>query len=294
MGMRALFALACLGLVACAADAEPSAPAPAPTSPTASEAPGRAPAAAPSDTHAAPATPYGDLARPIGGEVEVPALRDPAAAFVCRPGAFCEDFEGLGFENRWRGVFTTGSGTVEHNTASASPGRGSLRLFTADDASSAYLLQEKGTVKGNWSGVLGFAFRVAAVPSQYLGGPELTLRTADGPIAIRLTMAPEGLFVEQRSTEECLRDRCVPKRTLIASAQANHWYRVTLGFEVNPANAAPYGRLEASVDDSGDLVATDLSVPFYDGPVLLSAGITQGDVGHRSLADLDDVTLLVR
>ena len=231
---------------------------------------------------------------PLGGDVQVPAPHDQVTGFVCRPGAFCEDFEEQGFENRWSGVLTTGSGTVEQNTASASLGRGSIRLFTADDSSSAYLLQDKGTVKGNWSGVLAFAFRVAEVPSQYLGGPELTLRTADGPVTVRLTMAPEGVFVEQRSTAECLHDRCVPKRTLIAPAHANHWYRVTLGFEVNPANAAPYGRLEASVDDTGNVVSTDLSVPFYDGPMTFSAGITQGDVGHRSLADLDDVTLLVR
>jgi hypothetical protein len=297
--MRALFILTCLagscltGLVGCAADAEPSDPAPV------TGAPGRVAAeraaAGPSQAHAAAATPNSDRVRAIGGDVaEVPAAHDQPTGFVCRTGAFCEDFEEQGFENHWQGVFTTGSGTVEHNTASASLGSGSLRLFTADDSSSAYLLQEKGTVKGNWSGVLGFAFRVAAVPSQYLGGPELTLRTADGPITVRLTMAPEGVFVEQRSTAECLHDRCVPKRTLIAPAHANHWYRVTLGFEVNPANAAPYGRLEASVDDTGDVVSTDLTVPFYDGPVLFSAGITQGDVGHRSLADLDDVTLLVR
>lgn len=293
-GMRALLALACLpcfALAGCAADAEPTNP--APIAGVIVAEPGAVPGA-PSDTHAAVTAPAGERARPIGSDLEVPAPHDQASGFVCRAGAFCEDFEEQGFENRWRSVLTTGGGTVEHITESASLGRGSLRLFTADDASSAYLLQQKGSVKGNWSGVLGFAFRVAAVPSQSLGGPELTLRTADGPITIRLTMAPEGVFVEQRSTAECVRDRCVPKRTLIAPAHANHWYRVNLGFEVNPANAAPYGRLEASVDDSGVVISTDLSVPLYDGDVLFSAGITQGDVGHRALADLDDVTLLVR
>lgn len=293
-GMRALLALACLpclALVGCAADAEPTDPAPIAGMIVA--APG-AVLGVPSDTHAAVTPPAGQQTRPVGSDVEVPAAHGQANGFVCRAGAFCEDFEEQGFEARWRSVLIAGGGTVEHITDSASLGRGSLRLFTADDASSAYLLQEKGTVKGNWSGVLGFAFRVSSVPSQYLGGPELTVRTADGPITIRLMMAPEGVFVEQRSTAACVADRCTPKRTLIAQAHANHWYRVNLGFEVNPAKVAPYGRLEASVDDSGVVVSTDLSVPLYDGDVAFSAGITQGDVGHRALADLDDVTLLVR
>jgi hypothetical protein len=293
-GMRALFVLACLAgpaLVGCSADAEPSGPAPV------TGAPGRVAAdpvaVAPSQAHAAAATPNSGTARPIGSDVELPSPNDPVGGFVCRPGAFCEDFEEQRFENHWASVLTAGSGAVEHSTASASLGAGSLRLYTADDASTAYLRQEKGTAKGTWSGALGFAFRVAEVPSQYLGGPELTVRSADGPISIRLTMAPEGVFVEQRSTAECLRDRCVPKRTLIAAAHANHWYRVTLGFEVNSANAAPYGRLEASVDDTGDVVATDLTVPFYDGPLVFDAGITQGDVNHRAVANVDDVVLLV-
>jgi hypothetical protein len=106
-------------------------------------------------------------------------------------------------------------------------------------------------------------------------------------------MTPEGVFLEQRGTAECLRDRCVDARTRLAPAHANHWYRITLGFEVNARQAAPYGRLEASVDN-GDMQSTDLSVPFYDGSVFLSAGVTKGDPGRRALADLDDVTMLVR
>jgi hypothetical protein len=283
--MRAVFALACLGLVACAADAEPSDPLLASVTPTVS--------ADPSEAHAAPALPSSDV-RPIGLGVDVPAPHDQPGGFVCRTGAFCEDFEEQGFATRWGESFTSGTGTIEQTTASASLGRGSLRLFTADESSSAYLREKKGTVAGHWSGVLGFAFRVAAVPSRYLGGPELTLDTADGPVTIRLAMTPEGVFVEQQSTAACASKRCTPKSTFLAAAHPNHWYRITLGFEVNPADVAPYGRLEAAVDDSGDVVSTDLSVPFYDGVMALSAGITQGDVGHRSLADLDDVTLLVR
>ena len=292
--MRASLALAllpCLALAACTADAEPT-DSPAPPAPAAVAA--DAPTPGPSDLHVAKVDPNGGPVRVITGGTEVPSATESPAGFVCRAGAFCEDFEEQGFASRWTSSFTSGSGSIEQNGASASLGRGSLRLFTADDSSSAFLVEQKGTVKGSWSGVVGFAFRVAAVPSEYLGGPELTMSTADGPITVRLFMAPEGVFVEQRFGSECLRDRCAAKRTLIAAAHPNHWYRVTLGFEVNPANAAPYGRLEASVDDTSDVVSTDLTVPFYDGALTLNAGITQGDAGHRSLADLDDVTLLVR
>jgi len=290
--MRALLALAflpCLALVACAADPEPT-DVPAPPGPAAAVA--AAPTPGPSELHVAPANPHANPARAIATGTEVPSAESPAG-FVCRAGAFCDDFEEQGFASRWTSSFTSGTGSVEQNSASASLGRGSLRLFTADD-SSAFLVEQNGTVKGAWSGVLGFAFRVAAVPSEYLGGPELTMSTADGPVTVRLFMAPDGVFVEQRFGSECVSDRCTAKRTRIAAAHPNHWYRVTLGFEVNPAKAAPYGRLEASVDDSSDVVSTDLTVPFYDGALTLDAGITQGDVGHRSLADLDDVTLLVR
>ncbi|MDB4937383.1 MAG: hypothetical protein JWP87_4355 [Labilithrix sp.] len=278
--MRPLYLLVCLGLVACTADAESSDPTSVPGSPADAPAPA---AGAPfaSSAHASVA----------GTAFAVPSAQP--AAFVCRKGAFCEDFEEQGYASHWKSAFTTGDGILESNTESASVGRGSLRLFTKDAASSAYLLSERGTVSGNWSGVLGFAFRVAEVPHAYLGGPELTVKTPDGPIVIRVSMTPEGVFVEQHGTAECLRDRCVDSRTLLAPAHANHWYRITLGLEVNPHQAAPYGRLEASVDQ-GDVLSTDLNVPFYDGSVFLSAGLTEGDPGRRALADLDDVSLLVR
>ena len=287
MGMRALFALAALGLVACAADAEPNGPLIASV-----EEPGAPVTPQPSEVHSQPTTP-GDPLSAIGSQREVPTAHDPAG-FICRVGAFCEDFEDVAFAKRWGDVMTAGGGTVERITDSASLGHGSLRLVTLDESSSSYLLQQKGLVKGSWSGALGFAFRVDAVPARYVGGPELTLATADGPVTVRLSMTPEGVYVEQLSTAACLRDRCVSQRTRLAAAHANHWYRINLGFEVNPAAAAPYGRLEATVDDTGDVVSTALTLPFYDGTIALNAGITQGDIGQRAVAELDDVSLLVR
>jgi hypothetical protein len=285
--LRNVLALACLGVVACAADAEPNGPLIASV-----EEPGAPVTPQPSQIHSQPTTP-GDPLSAVGTGRAVPAAHDPAG-FICRVGAFCEDFEEQGFVKRWGEVVSAGGGTIERIADSASIGSGSLRLLTRDESSTSYLLQQKGLLKGSWSGALGFAFRVDILPARYVGGPELTLSTADGPVTVRLAMTDEGVYVEQMSTAACQRDRCTPQRMRIATAHANHWYRVNLGFEVNPAAVAPYGRLEATIDDTGDVVSTDLSVPFYDGTMALSAGITQGDLGQRAVADLDDVSLLVR
>lgn len=287
MGMRALFAIACASLVACSGAVESTDPAPTP-------------AAATVPAPAAPAAPVsdGDRIQASDSVFAIPAKREPAG-FVCRKGAFCEDFEERGYGARWTGEFTTGRGSIAYGTDSASLGGGSLRLYADDAASSAYLLQAKGDVGGEWSGVLGFAFRVDQLPGKSLGLSELTIKTDDGPITLRLTMRAQGLVLEQLATADCLRDRCAPTATVIAPAKPNHWYRVKLGMEVNPNHAPPYGRLEASVDD-GPIVGATLSVPFYNGSVFMSAGITQGDEApaggplRGAFVDLDDVTLLVR
>jgi hypothetical protein len=288
MGMRAFFAIACASLVACSGAVESTDPAPT-SSPVAEPAPAAAPAASVDDADRARTTRDTDGVFAVAGKNAAGA----PAGFVCRKGAFCEDFESRGWGDRWTGELTSGRGSVEYGTDSASLGRGSLRLFAMDDASSAYLLQEKGHVGGEWSGMLGFAFRVDQLPGKSLGLSELTVKSEDGPITLRITLRAQGLVLEQIASADCLRDRCEPTAKVIAPAKPNHWYRVRLGMEVNPNLAPPYGRLEASVDD-GDVVSTDLTVPFYNGSAFLSAGITQGDAGRRAFADLDDVTLLVR
>lgn len=236
-----------------------------------------------------------DRARAHGEDFAVASRPAAPAAFVCRTGAFCEDFEEEAFAGRWSEIVTTTGGKLDLGRESASSGKGALRLSAHDDASSAFLFTSpptKAEVVSDWSGVLGLAFRVDQVPAKYLGGPQLTVETHDGPVTLRIGMRPEGVVLEQISEATCRRDRCVPTSTVIAPASANHWYRITLGAEVNPRVAPPYGRLEIRVD-GGDLMATDLMVPFYDGAVFLRAGITQGDA-RRAFMDLDDVTLLVR
>jgi hypothetical protein len=291
--MKAFSLLACLGLVGlvgCAADAEsvePAAPAPL------AIAPGQP---VPTPTHStglAPSEARVSAAALAAGPSFVGALLgEMPAAFVCRPGAFCDDFEAGSLGARWSAATTLAGGKVEPGTESASAGRGSLRLTTRDQGSSAYLVESGPDITAAWSGVVGFAFRVDQLPTTSLGGPELSVATKDGPITLRVSLEPAGLVLHQLAPASCDRSRCTPSTTVLAPAQANHWYRVTVGLEVNPHQAAPYGLVETSVD-GGAVHAQALTVPMFDGPTTLRAGITEGDT-RAAAAQLDDVMLLVR
>jgi hypothetical protein len=288
--MKALFAIAALSLVACVADAETSDPALADLGPAGKTPAGDKPLVGPPPSGRGSAASDSDLARAtdsiVGNKIN-------PAGFVCHKGAFCEDFEAGGYGNRWTGEFTTGGGTIEASTDSASVGSGSLRLFAQDERASAYLLQDKGDVGSEWSGAFGFAFRVDQLPGKDLGLSEVTVKTDDGPITLRVSVRPEGLVLEQIATADCRRDRCSASTKVIAPAKANHWYRVQIGVEIAPNSAPPYGHVDAKVDDVA-IVGTDLTVPFYSGSVFMSAGITKGDLVNRATVDLDDVSLLVR
>jgi hypothetical protein len=278
--MKGLFVFACMSLTACAAPVDSTE---------------KAPVTDPASTHSGPAAPEGpnviDHVRSTGNEFTPP--KAPAdSTFFCRKDAFCEDFEEQNWKSRWADAITTPGGRIEMGQLSASPGRRSLRLYSNDDAAAAFLFQPKGDVSGSWSGALELAFRVDTIPGKYLGGPELTVKTPEGPITIRLALKPEGLVLEQLSTEACLRDRCTASSKIIAPSKENHWYRVRVGLEVNARQAAPYGIVEATVD-GGELQATDLTVPLYDGSVFLRAGVTQGDA-RPAFAEIDDISLLVR
>jgi hypothetical protein len=278
MMMKRLFLFASLALAACTYGVEPGEPTPEPATPH-----GGAVTDPRSDS---------ERARPTGESFAVAPRPAETGTFVCRKGAFCEDFEDQAFSAHWSDSITTGRGKIDHAQDSASTGSGALRLSAPDSTSTAFLFQAKGDVQGEWSGALSFAFRVDQIPGIYLGGPELSVKTDDGNITVRIALRPEGLVLEQLADATCRRDRCTPTSKVIAAAQPNHWYRIALGFEVNPRQAAPYGRIEAKVD-GGELQGTDLTVPFYDGSVFLRAGITQPDA-RRAFADLDDVSLLVR
>jgi hypothetical protein len=291
--MKALYLLACaglVGLVGCAADAEsvePAAPGPlaiAPGNPV------------PTPTHATGIGPAGGARVSAAGLANGPSFVGALAggrpaAFVCRPDAFCDDFEGAALGSRWAAKALAG-GKIEPGKESASAGRGSVRLTTSDQGSSAYLVASGKDISASWSGVVGFALRVDELPATSLGGPELSVATKDGPITLRVSLEPAGLVLHQLAPASCDRSRCRPSATVLAPAQANHWYHVTVSLEVIPQEAAPYGYVHAAVD-GGDAYARPLTVPMFDGPTTLRAGITEGDT-RAAAAELDDVTLLVR
>lgn len=276
--MKAVFAVACLGLAACTSDLEPSDPGPPVVEHTAPGAPTIPEGASASDRARAFTTPF-----------ELAAAKAGDSAFVCRKNAFCEDFEQKDWSTRWNDLVKSTGGTIETSTVSASRGGGSLRLSAPDAAATAFVLADANEVEGNWSGIFSFAFRVDQLPTTSLGGPELTVNGAAGPMTIRVSLEPNGLVLQQLAEPSC--DRCAPSSTIIAAPQANHWYRVRLGFEVNPHQGGElsHGRIEMSVE----LQSTVLSVPLFDGPVTLRAGITKADT-KPALANLDDVTMLIR
>ena len=246
--------------------------------------------------HSAPGqavgAPQAEEERTAKANTSYPSGPGDAAGFTCRQGAFCDSFDSAGYADNWNGVFTTGDGTVELKGESASIGTGSLHLTSRDRDSSAYLLREKDVVGAQWSGSLGFAVRVPALPMSYLGGPEVIMKTAAGPVFVRVAITPDGLFLEQNASGACSADRCTASRTFISSVLPNHWYNVVVGFEVNNRNSAPYGLIETSVN-GGQFVTSDLTVPLSASTVFLKAGITQGDLGQDAALDLDNVSLLV-
>jgi len=229
---------------------------------------------------------------PAAGAFDLGLPTPAPTSFVCRQGAFCDDFESdqTSFA-RWTGVVRSGGGKLETNGDSASVGRSAITFFAPDSTSHVFLDHTAGGVGTTWTGLVGFALKVETAPERQLGGPELSLKTADGPVSVRVSVRPEGLVLEQLAPE-CGKARCHPIAHLIAPAKIGAYYRVSIGFAVGGQKAPPYGRVETTVDD-GPLVSNDLVVPLYDGGISFRAGITEGDT-KRALVSLDDVSLLTR
>ncbi|MBS2018359.1 MAG: hypothetical protein JST00_36170 [Deltaproteobacteria bacterium] len=275
-----LFLLASVLVVGCSSEvAEPGGPA-APTSPFEGtgqiEEPG--------------ATVGGSRASSVGPSFEVGRVAS-SEAFVCRKGAFCDDFEGQA-GSRW-GQSVVEGGEIGRGVGSASLGKGSLSVTTKPGDSRAFLVHEAGEVSATWSGAFSFAVRPAASPRDALGLPELAVKTVhDGTVTIGFALRPEGIYLEQRGSSECKLDRCVTKSKLVGTFTPGTWTRIDLGIEAGSEGVAPFGRLEVKIN-GGPLVATDLTVPLGNGTAILRAGITRGDVQDANV-DLDDVSLLTR
>ena len=227
-----------------------------------------------------------------GFESESPTGPKP---FACRAGAFCEDFELEDLTAHWTDHVEVGGGALGFASASASPGRSALVVDTREASDAAFVWSERGAVDPTWSGAFEVAMRVDRIPSEALGGPEIVVKSArDGLVTLALVAKPEGLFLEQRGTSECLRDRCVAKSTFLGPISEGVFAKVSLGFEVDGTTkeSGPYGRIEWRMN-GGELNATDLTVPLLDGTTVLRAGVTKADARAARLA-LDDISLFTR
>jgi hypothetical protein len=215
-----------------------------------------------------------------------PAPAEPLA-FVCRSDAFCEDFEGTDPASRWSGASQSGFAFV---APSASRGVRSMRVAAKAGAAPVYLLLDAGARGASFSGALSFAVRLDAVPAARIAGPSVVV----GGATIGVELRPHGMVLVQQAVA-CTPPTCLARGDLVSDASAvapGVWHRVVIGFEVNGADAPPYGRIEIGVDGA-DLVDASLTVPLFDGAAELHAGVTIADEAPFGF-NLDDVMFFTK
>ncbi|MBX3189092.1 MAG: hypothetical protein KF819_18870 [Labilithrix sp.] len=224
-------------------------------------------------------------AKSVGVSFEV----ERARAFVCRKGAFCDDFESALPGARWTATKEDQGGAIDFVTPSSSLGARSMRArVTASEGSSAYLVVEGAELSSRWSGALGFSILLDALPVAALGGPRIVVPTADGEAAIGVSMRPEGIVLEQSSPDGVVRADLVSLDTADGK-----WARVVIGVEASgPIGGGAFGRIEISVDGSDNL-DLPLAVAPFGGRVEVRAGITSPDAAPAT-ARVDDVMFFTR
>lgn len=203
-------------------------------------------------------------------------------SFVCRAGAFCDDFEDVAPGSQWRAV---GVG-IDFVSPSWSPGRRALRVRVDGGGSPAFLrfVPAEATAATTWSGVVALALRLEKEPRRGIVGPEIATREASGA-SLSLAIRGGTLFVEQRPSG-CASTACAERVDAVGVVHPAAWSRVTVGVEANEAGAATFGRVEVSVDD-GYVSLVPLAV-HLGGDVEVRAGITGGDEEPAELR-VDDV-----
>jgi hypothetical protein len=215
---------------------------------------------------------------PAPGDGVATTLRPAPKALqlLCRPDAFCEDFEAVDPTSHWTGKVVSTGGALAFVGPSASLGAQSLHVTATPDGA-AYLRLDGGYAPATWAGALTFAIDVAAPPSRRVAGPELAV----GEARIVLSYSRDTLVIEQRYGAD------FAYATVVATPAFGAWQRVAIGLEVNESSAAPYGRLEVSVD-GGELHHMPLAVPLYGGTRELRAGVTAPDLADANVS-LDDI-----
>jgi hypothetical protein len=216
------------------------------------------------------------------------AVTTPFVHVDCRKGAFCEDFEEASPGARWTSSVATDGGVIDFVGPSSSFGAHALRATTSGSGAAAYLMLAGPTVAQQWVGSLTFSMRVESLPTTVLGGPEITVTDPNGAVTrIGFSVHPNGIALHQYF-DSCSGLSCTARADIVTDVKPGEWRRLSVGIEGTGSSAAPYGRIEVTVDDSGDLITLPLAVTPFDGYVEVHAGITIAD-SVASIARVDDV-----
>lgn len=217
---------------------------------------------------------------------------EPLAQFSCRKDAFCDDFESATPGSTWS-TPAAAAGSIAFVGPSSSLGVRALRA-TADASGPPSFLELAGRAAlGSWAGALGVSVRVDALPQVSIAGPEIVARDESGAAIARIAIVVthQGLALEQRGAG-CEASSCAARLDLLVPLAAGEWSRVVVGVEAQNVDAAPYGRVEISVDGSDNAVVP-LVVRPIGGTVGIAAGITRADLVPSTLR-VDDVMFFTR
>lgn len=216
----------------------------------------------------------------------------PLVQFSCRKDAFCDDFEGATPGSKWTSSVAA-NGSLSFVGPSSSLGAKALRATAAANGAPSFLEIAGKTLNGSWAGALGVSVRVEQLPQTSVGGPEMVVRDENGDaiarIAIVITRA--GIGLEQRGPG-CEASSCAARLDMLVPVVAGEWNRVVIGVEAQDAEAAPYGRIEVSVDGS-DNAFVPLVVRPIGAWISASAGLTRVDSAPAALR-VDDVMFFTR
>ena len=161
-----------------------------------------------------------------------------------------------------------------------------LQTKTSGAGASAYLTLAGADLGKHWVGALSMTFRVDAVPTTLIGGPEIAVIDANGATTrIGFSVRPDGIAVHQQF-EACSGPTCTPRSDLVTDVKPGEWRRLTVAVEAGNA-APPYGRIEVTVD-GGDIILLPLAVTPFDGKAEVRAGITVADAAPATVR-IDDV-----
>jgi hypothetical protein len=210
----------------------------------------------------------------------------PFALVACKKNAFCDDFEEATPGARWTSSFAT-NGHVDFLGPSASFGVHALRATTQGAGGAAYLTRAGASLGKHWAGSLSFAFRIDAVPTSVVGGPEIAVIAANGAVTrIGFSVRPDGIALDQHF-ETCSGSKCTSRSDLVSDVKPGEWRSFDVGIETGSSTTPPYGRIEVTVDH-GDRIELPLTVTPFDGKAEAHAGITVPDVVPAT-THVDDV-----